>query len=136
MSVALNSIPLRKRGLQPAIPAGFFMKAMPMTSTIKTKSADVGAAFDEFARAFEAFKEANDERLDEIETRCRADVVTERQARPHRPRARRAKRRLDQLALERPPAGARRGDGSRAIRRRAEHKAAFDAYVRTGEAAA
>ena len=26
MSVALNSIPLRKRGLQPAIPAGFFMR--------------------------------------------------------------------------------------------------------------
>ena len=45
---------------------------------IETKAAghEVGEAFEEFMRAFEAFKESNDERLAEIERRCAADVVT------------------------------------------------------------
>ena len=44
---------------------------------LETKSADdVGAAFDDFMRAFEAFKETNDERLADIERRMSADAVT------------------------------------------------------------
>ena len=42
----------------------------------KTAGGDVSAAFDDFMRAFEAFKETNDERLGEIERRMSADVVT------------------------------------------------------------
>ena len=50
-----------------------------MTETIETKShpVDVAQAFEDFARAFEAFKETNDERLRQIEGRFGADVVTE-----------------------------------------------------------
>jgi predicted phage gp36 major capsid-like protein len=49
--------------------------------TLETKSAstsdtDVNAAFGEFMRAFEAFKETNDERLGQLERRSSADPVT------------------------------------------------------------
>src|SRR5690606_14580578 len=44
---------------------------------VKTAShADLGAGFDDFMRAFEAFKETNDRRLGEIERCMSADVVT------------------------------------------------------------
>src|SRR4051812_49248224 len=43
----------------------------------ETKSADVAAAFEEFARAFDAFKDTNETRLHEIETRLSSDVLTE-----------------------------------------------------------
>src|SRR4029078_13262724 len=43
----------------------------------ESKSAEVAAAFDEFNRDLEAFKETNDTRLADIETRLSADVVTE-----------------------------------------------------------
>ena len=45
----------------------------------ETKSAtthELNDVFDEFMTSFEAFKEANDERLGQIETRMSADVVT------------------------------------------------------------
>ena len=52
-----------------------------MSIAPETKSADPAAdasrAFDEFARAFEAFKDTNDSRLSRIETRLSGDVVTE-----------------------------------------------------------
>ena len=46
---------------------------------LETKSAsDDGLArsFDDFMRAFESFKDANDERLGQLERRMAADVVT------------------------------------------------------------
>ncbi len=53
-----------------------------MTHTIapETKSApaDVAAAFEDFSRAFEAFRDTNDTRLDEIETRLGPDILTMR----------------------------------------------------------
>src|SRR5258705_2505529 len=39
-------------------------------------SADLGGAFDDFMRAFDAFKETNDRRLTEIERCMSADIVT------------------------------------------------------------
>lgn len=107
-----------------------------MTETIETKShpADVTHAFEDFARAFEAFKDANDTRLGEIETRLGSDVVSEEKLTRIDAALDEAKRRLDRLALERarPPLG----DGADAPRdpARAEHKTAFDAYIRSGEA--
>jgi predicted phage gp36 major capsid-like protein len=52
-----------------------------LTEDIETKSGggageDVAAAFDDFMRAFEAFKDTNDERLSLIEKRVSADVLT------------------------------------------------------------
>ena len=39
-------------------------------------STDINAQYDDLMRAFEAFKETNDERLDEVERKSGADVVT------------------------------------------------------------
>ncbi len=103
------------------------------TKGLETKAGqDIGAAMDDFMRAFEAFKETNDARLGEIETRMSADVVT----REKLDRIDRAlddhKRAVDNLAVKaqrpqlgiaEPRAGARR-----------EHKSAFEGYVRKGEA--
>jgi hypothetical protein len=47
---------------------------------LETKSAaggdDIARSFDDFMRAFETFKDANDERLGQLERRMSADVVT------------------------------------------------------------
>ena len=50
---------------------------MTTTSHLETKAgaADLGFAFDDFMRAFEAFKETNDERLGQLERRASADVA-------------------------------------------------------------
>jgi HK97 family phage major capsid protein len=76
--------------------------------------------------AFEAFKQANDERLGEIERRMSADAVTV-------DKVERINRALDELTLKsrRPQLGADTPDALPAHRR--EHKAAFEAYVRKGE---
>jgi HK97 family phage major capsid protein len=95
---------------------------------------DVAGAFEDFSRAFESFRETNDRRLDEIERRMTADVLTdEKLARIDRALDD-AKGRLDRLsirarrpALDEPAAPERAGQDR-------EHKAAFDAYVRSGEA--
>ena len=50
--------------------------ALTKAPEVKSADADATAAYDEFMQAFEAFKSANDERLDEIEKKVSADVVT------------------------------------------------------------
>jgi HK97 family phage major capsid protein len=101
---------------------------------LETKSAsggDLAAAFDGFMRAFEDFKDANDERLGQLERRLSADVVTadkvdriDRALDEH-------KRVVDELALK----SARPHLAGPAFRSGAslQHKAAFETYVRTGE---
>lgn len=105
-----------------------------MTSqTIETKSADALAAFDDFARAFEAYRETNDARLAEIESRGAADVLAEEKLRRIDDALDETKSRIDRLALQRgrPPMSAEseRDDGV-SLR----HKGAFHAYIRSGEA--
>ncbi len=88
--------------------------------------ADAGmtAAFEDFRRAFEAFKETNDERLAQIEARMAVDVVTAE-------KLERINRAVDELALKasRPQRG---GEAKGAAP--SEHKAAFDLYMRRGDA--
>jgi HK97 family phage major capsid protein len=101
-------------------------------SDLETKAGgNVGAAFDDFMRAFEAFKETNDDRLDHLERRSAADPLIEdkltridRALDEHR-------RVVDDLALK----AARPQIGGSAVRTGAAlaHKSAFDAYVRKGE---
>jgi HK97 family phage major capsid protein len=83
-------------------------------------------AFADMNHAFEAYREANDQRLAEMEGRLCADVVTEE-------KLARIDRALDDLALKaRRPAiggGARQGDDLAAR----EHKSAFSLYMRSGE---
>ena len=110
---------------------------MTLHASPETKSADgeVAAAFDEFARTFAAFRDTNDARLEEIETRLGADVVTEEKLTRIGSALDETKQRLDRLSIEarRPHLGAPAGE--RRDPALAEHKAAFDTYVRTGEAA-
>jgi HK97 family phage major capsid protein len=93
--------------------------------------ADLGAAFDDFMRAFDAFKETNDRRLSEIERCMSADVVTvdklnriDRALDEH-------KLIVDQLAHKagRPQLGGASARSAADL----DHKAVFEGYVRRGE---
>ena len=106
------------------------------TKSYETKS---GIPFDavvthaEMMRAFEAFKETNDQRLALTERKSGDVLVEEKLARINATIDAQA-RRLDDIALK----GARPAFGSdrHAVRSHSaiEHKAAFDAYIRSGEA--
>lgn len=109
---------------------------MRVAPEIKAVPDTVTAAFEDFMEAFEAFKEVNDKRLGEIEEKMSADVVT----RDRMERINRAvddnKKVLDQLLLKRarPALGPGRDGAGREIGpEAAEHKAAFDAYIRRGD---
>src|SRR5215207_6879231 len=55
------------------------MKAAPETKAVGegASALDLKDAFEEFLGAFDQFKQANDERLGEIERKVSADVITE-----------------------------------------------------------
>lgn len=106
---------------------------MEITShSVEVKSGDPANALGDLHRAFSAFREANDERLAQIETRLSSDVVTEEKL----VRIDRAlddtKRRLDLQIVEkaRPRLSGERVESDGASR---EHKMAFRAYMRSGE---
>lgn len=98
----------------------------------RPQSPDAHDAQDGLLYAFEAFKEANDERLDQIERRMAADVVTTDKM----DRINRAldeyKSTVDQLVLK--ASRPQRGGGGPVGAASSEHKAAFDGYMRRGEA--
>jgi HK97 family phage major capsid protein len=104
-------------------------------SAPETKAAvpEAGAAeaFETMMGAFEAFREVNDRRLDEIERRGGGDVVTVETLGRIEAALDEQKRRLDRLALKaaRPGLGAPGETGDASAR---ERKAAFETYVRTG----
>jgi HK97 family phage major capsid protein len=102
-------------------------------TTIETKSADIAAAFDEFKRNFEAYKEENEQRLAEIANRG-PDPLTEEKMQKIGTALDANKRTLDELVLKtsRPALdGETKALSANAI----EHRKAFDAYIRHGEAA-
>lgn len=108
---------------------------MTKTSHLESKAGAVhlGHEIDELFHAFEAFKETNDRRLDEIERRGSADVVTgEKLARIDRALDE-TKRTIDELALK----ASRPALGGTLVRSGAslQHRAAFEGYVRKGESA-
>src|SRR5581483_2930084 len=92
---------------------------------------EVKDAFDDFLRAFESFKSANDERLAQIEKRA-ADPLTEEKVERINRALDEQKQMLDALMLEaaRPALGETKALPDRAAR---ERKAAFDRYMRKGE---
>ena len=97
----------------------------------KAAGDDLTGAFGEFMTAFEAFKESNDERLAQIETRFGSDVVTSEKVDRISRALDEQKRALDQLTLKRArPALGRDAAGGFAG---GEHKEAFEAYVRSGD---
>jgi HK97 family phage major capsid protein len=97
---------------------------MEMNLPFETKVAQhADATHDDLLQAFDAFKDANDERLAQIEKRMSADVVTS-------DKVDRINKAVDELILKsrRPALSADR------IAEPSEHKRAFDGYVRKGEA--
>jgi HK97 family phage major capsid protein len=110
------------------------MNATQSTQPIETKAAsgnylDLKDAFGEFMTSFEAFKDANDEKLAQLERRVGADVLTGEKVERISRALDEQKRVLDNLALKRvrPALG---HDGPALV---SEHKSAFDAYMRRGD---
>jgi HK97 family phage major capsid protein len=97
-----------------------------------TSSLELKDAFDDFLSSFEAFRGANDERLDELEKKLSADVVTEEKVNRINDALDSQKRLLDRLVLKGQRPGFGGGGATRALEA-SEHKAAFDLYVRSGE---
>jgi HK97 family phage major capsid protein len=97
-------------------------------------SSEVVEAYDAFMRAFDGYREANDERLSDLESRIHDPLTEEKLARIDAALDRQ-KDVLDQLVLKaRRPAMA--GDVDRFSPVPREHKSAFEGYVRRGDAAA
>jgi HK97 family phage major capsid protein len=93
---------------------------------------EIAAAFEDFMRAFEAFREANDERLDAVERRVAGDVLLDEKVARIDQAVDNTRRRVDELVLKagRPLLGGGERVPSGAA---SDHKAAFDLYVRSGE---
>ncbi len=85
---------------------------------------ELSGAFEEFMQAFEEFKQTNDERLEQVEKRMSADVITKE-------KLDRLNSTIDRLSMKanRPPLA---GENVMTIAGN-EHKAAFESYVRKGE---
>ncbi|MET3779332.1 HK97 family phage major capsid protein [Rhizobium alvei] len=98
------------------------IKAMPET---------IADAFDGFMGAFEAFREANDRRLDEIERKLSADVVTTEKVDRINRAIDEQKKALDQILVRK--ARPALGNNSSQTADMTEHKAAFEAYIRRGD---
>jgi HK97 family phage major capsid protein len=90
----------------------------------KAAGANPHADYDDLMRTLHAFREANDERLDQIERRMSADAVTAE-------KVERIGKALDDLTLK--AARPARGGFETKSHAANEHKAAFDSYVRSGE---
>jgi HK97 family phage major capsid protein len=93
---------------------------MPFETKVATSH---DATHEDVLQAFEAFKEANDERLQQIEKRMSADVVTSE-------KVDRISKAIDELTLK----SRRPALSGEKTQEPSEHKRAFDAYVRKGEA--
>ncbi len=102
------------------------MKAAP---ELKSAPAGIAEAFEAFMSSFEAFKDANDRRLGEIESKMGEDVLTrEKVDRINRAMDAQA-RQLDEMQLKRARPALGRGTSLAA----AEHKQAFENYIRRGD---
>ncbi|MDI6026522.1 phage major capsid protein [Corticibacterium sp. UT-5YL-CI-8] len=90
---------------------------------------DLKDAFGEFMTTFEAFKDANDQKLAQMEGRLGADTVTVQKVERISQALDEQKRAIDGMSLNRLRPGL--GDGER--RSTPERKQAFDAYMRSGD---
>ena len=107
------------------------MIRVPETKAATGDAQSVAESFDEFMEAFEAFKDANDERLSQVESQIREDVVTVEKMNRINRKLDEQKSVMDALFLK----GKRPGSGGGASISLVgmEHKNAFDAYFRRGQ---
>lgn len=106
-----------------------------LAASAETKALTAHDSLDTLNSIFSAFRESNDERLSQIERRMSADVVTDEKVARIDRALDETKQRLDALLLDqrRPRLS---GDGAVATRsQEREHKAAFLAYMRSGDGA-
>ena len=98
----------------------------------KALSGDAPLAHDDLRQTFEVFRDTNDERLAQLETRRGSDVLTEEKLARVEKSLGEAQRRIERLALDarRPSLGGLETARDPAV---SQHKAAFEAYVRNGE---
>ena len=107
------------------------MHIAPETKSAGGDHAALADSFDEFMSAFEAFREENDRRLSQIETRKSADVVTTEKVDRISDALDRQKQVLDELALKRARPALSRGE-ARSVAD-LERKEAFESYMRSGD---
>jgi HK97 family phage major capsid protein len=100
----------------------------------KAGPGDIAGAFDDFSRTFEAFKEVNDRRLEEIESRMGTDPLTEEKLTRIDNALDTAQRRLDQMVMKSRRPALIGSDLAAVHPRENEQKAAFATYLRTGQA--
>lgn len=103
-----------------------------ISATAPEQKAGVVTPHDDLMRAFEAFRDANDERLAALERRS-ADVLLEEKVDRINAALDGAQRRLDAMALKQARPALEGGRPAPDLAAE-EHKGAFDAYVRSGEA--
>lgn len=98
-------------------------------------SLEVVEAFDDFMTSFESFKQANDDRLSQIEAQIGADVVTTEKMHRINDHLDRQKALIDQLMLKsrRAPLSGTASGSVSFLPVDPERKAAFDAYIRRGD---
>ena len=101
----------------------------PETKSAPGEYLDLKDAFGEFMTTFEAFRQANDEKLAQLETRMGADVLTGEKVERLSHALDEQKRALDNLELKK----ARPVLGREGRAMPSEHKSAFDAYMRSGD---
>ncbi|RFC68761.1 MULTISPECIES: phage major capsid protein [Mesorhizobium] len=95
----------------------------------ENKGGELADAFGTFMTSFESFKQANDERLAQLETRSGADVLTTEKVDRISRALDEQKRALDALTMK----GLRPGLGGAGAVQPDEHKEAFEAYMRSGD---
>lgn len=105
-------------------------QTMTAAPEIKAVPDTIADAFDGFMGAFEAFKDANDTRLAEIEKKLSADVVTRDKVDRINKAVDEQKKTLDQLVLKK--ARPALGGGAQSLDQ-IEHKQAFETYIRRGD---
>ncbi len=104
-------------------------KAMEPETPAVAGGGEIKAAMTEFLEAFEAFKDANDERLGELEAKAGEDVVLAEKVERINAALTEQKAAIDRMALD-----ARRPALARAAAPVDERKAAFLSYMRSGDA--
>lgn len=106
--------------------------AQPLPPEAKAHFGEAHDAFAELRGTFEAFRDANDQRLHEIEQRSSADVLLDEKLARIDQALDEQKRRLDRITLS----ARRPALGEPSDVRAHERKAGFDAYIRRGDASA
>ncbi len=123
----------------PTYPNGFPTQTLPAQTLPAAPRADAGTvafdmaeAFEDFMKAFDAFKQTNDRRLAELESSRPGDALTEEKLTRINAALDSQKRVLDGFLVKSRRPGLARAAGGMPSPAALEHKGAFEAYVRQG----